>query len=64
VVGTAGRRNRPGRDYEKEDYFDFRWWRLSAVVGSRHRFYPRDLATLLGAFLAGEQIDEPFELWS
>jgi len=37
---------------------------LSAVVGSRHRFYPRDLATLLGAFLAGEQIDEPFELWS
>lgn len=50
--------------YEKEDYFDFRWWPLTEVIVSRQRFYPGGLATLLSAFLAGEQIDEPFELWS
>jgi deoxyinosine 3'endonuclease (endonuclease V)/8-oxo-dGTP pyrophosphatase MutT (NUDIX family) len=51
-------------DYEQEDYFDFRWWPVDEVVGSQERFYPGRLPALLGAFLAGEQIDEPFELWS
>jgi deoxyinosine 3'endonuclease (endonuclease V)/8-oxo-dGTP pyrophosphatase MutT (NUDIX family) len=51
-------------DYEQEDYFDFRWWPVAEVVASRKRFYPGRLPALLGAFLAGEQIDEPFELWS
>ena len=51
-------------DYEKEDYFDFRWWPVEEVVGSEESFYPRSLPALLAKFLAGESLDEPFELWS
>ncbi|GAB3432091.1 NUDIX hydrolase [Actinophytocola sediminis] len=51
-------------DYEREDYFDFRWWPIARILGSDERFYPGRLPTLLPAFLAGERIDEPFELWS
>jgi 8-oxo-dGTP pyrophosphatase MutT (NUDIX family) len=51
-------------DYEQENYFDFRWWPVAEVVASQERFYPGRLPALLDAFLAGEQIDEPFELWS
>lgn len=51
-------------DYEREDYFGFRWWPVAAVVGSAERFYPGRLPQVLRPFLAGEQIDEPFELWS
>lgn len=51
-------------DYEKEDYFDFRWWSISDVIGSPELFYPRSLPALLQHFLAGGEIDEPFELWS
>lgn len=51
-------------DYEKEDYVDHRWWRVAEVVGSRERFYPGRLPSLLRPFLAGQEIDEPFELWS
>ena len=51
-------------DYEKEDYFDFRWWSIADVVSSAEPFYPRSLPTLLQRFLDGEAIDEPFELFS
>lgn len=51
-------------DYEKEDYFGFRWWPVPEVIDSRERFYPGRLPVLLGPFLAGEEIDEPFEMWS
>jgi 8-oxo-dGTP pyrophosphatase MutT (NUDIX family) len=51
-------------DYEKEDYFDFRWWGIGDVVGSSERFYPGRLPVLLRRFLDGEAIDEPFELFS
>jgi len=51
-------------DDEKEDYFDFRWWPINEVFGSSDSFYPRSLPRLLPRFLAGEPIDEPFELWS
>jgi 8-oxo-dGTP pyrophosphatase MutT (NUDIX family) len=51
-------------DFEDEDYFDFRWWPVAEVLGSNSRFYPGRLPQLLGSFLAGEQIDEPFEQWS
>ncbi len=51
-------------DYEKEDYFGFHWWPVADITSSRQRFYPGRLPDLLTAFLAGEQIDEPFELWS
>lgn len=51
-------------DYEREDYFGFRWWPQSEILSSGERFYPGQLPALLLAFLGGEQIDEPFELWS
>lgn len=51
-------------DYELEDYTDFRWWPPAEVIASRERFYPGRLPQVLAAFLAGETIDEPFELWS
>ncbi len=50
--------------YEREDYFDARWWPIAEVVASQDRFYPGRLPALLSPFLAGEEIDEPFELWS
>jgi 8-oxo-dGTP pyrophosphatase MutT (NUDIX family) len=58
-VDEAGR-----LDYEREDYVDFRWWTVPEVCASGERFYPGRLPALLGPFLAGEEIDEPFELWS
>jgi 8-oxo-dGTP pyrophosphatase MutT (NUDIX family) len=51
-------------DYEREDYFGFRWWPQAEIVSSSARFYPGRLPALLEPFLRGEQIDEPFELWS
>jgi 8-oxo-dGTP pyrophosphatase MutT (NUDIX family) len=51
-------------DYEREDYFDFRWWPTDEIVNSDERFYPGQLPTLLTAFLHGDTINEPFELWS
>ncbi|MFC7549334.1 NUDIX hydrolase [Plantactinospora sp. GCM10030261] len=49
---------------EQEDYVDFRWWSVPDIVASRERFYPGRLPTLLTPFLAGERIDEPFEVFS
>jgi 8-oxo-dGTP pyrophosphatase MutT (NUDIX family) len=51
-------------DYEKEDYFGYRWWPVPEVLSSSERFYPGKLPALLGTFLDGQEIDEPFELWS
>jgi 8-oxo-dGTP pyrophosphatase MutT (NUDIX family) len=51
-------------DYEQEDYFGFRWWSLVEVQASTQRFYPGRLPAVIRAFLAGEEISEPFELWS
>jgi 8-oxo-dGTP pyrophosphatase MutT (NUDIX family) len=51
-------------DYEREDYFAFRWWPTPEILNSGERFYPGQLPTLLGAFLDGDEINEPFELWS
>ncbi|CAN5741183.1 hypothetical protein BH11PSE1_BH11PSE1_04740 [soil metagenome] len=51
-------------DYEKEDYLGFQWWSVADVEASVARFYPGRLPRLLAGFLAGEEIDEPLELWS
>jgi 8-oxo-dGTP pyrophosphatase MutT (NUDIX family) len=51
-------------DYEKEDYSGYRWWPVPEVLTSSERFYPGQLSALLSAFLDGQEIDEPFELWS
>lgn len=50
--------------FEDEDYFSFRWWPVADILRSGERFYPGRLATLLPDFLAGEEIDEPLEVWS
>lgn len=63
VPGTAI--DESGRlDYEQEDYFGFRWWPIVDIVASVEHFYPGRLPALLPPFLAGEPIEEPFELWS
>jgi len=49
---------------EVEDFVMFRWCQVPEITGSRHRFYPGRLPELLPTFLAGEAIDEPFELWN
>jgi len=51
-------------DYEREGYFDFRWWPIPELVAGDGRFYPGRLPALLRPFLDGEEIDEPFELFS
>jgi 8-oxo-dGTP pyrophosphatase MutT (NUDIX family) len=51
-------------DYEREDYFAFRWWPAPEIVNSDERFYPGQLPALLVPFLHGDRINEPFELWS
>jgi 8-oxo-dGTP pyrophosphatase MutT (NUDIX family) len=57
--------NEAGRhDYEREDYFDFRWWPIAEVIASTKRFYPHSLPQLLTRFLAGEKLSEPLEVWS
>lgn len=65
LAGPAPGIDESGRlDYERENYFGFRWWPPGELAASRERFYPGRLPALLGPFLAGEEIDEPFELWS
>jgi 8-oxo-dGTP pyrophosphatase MutT (NUDIX family) len=49
---------------EVEDYVTARWWRVREITHSRQRFYPGRLPELLPRFLAGEDIEEPFERWS
>ena len=51
-------------DYEREDYFAFRWWPTPEIVNSGERFYPGRLPALVTAFIDGNEINEPFELWS
>jgi 8-oxo-dGTP pyrophosphatase MutT (NUDIX family) len=50
--------------FENEDYFDDRWWPVDELAESVERFYPGRLPEFLRPVLAGEQIDEPFEVWS
>lgn len=50
-------------DFEQEDLFGFRWWTVDEIVASTECFYPRSLPKLLPHFLAGEAIEEAFELW-
>jgi 8-oxo-dGTP pyrophosphatase MutT (NUDIX family) len=49
---------------ELQDYVTARWWQVPEITCSRVRFYPASLPGLLPRFLAGEDIDEPFERWN
>jgi hypothetical protein len=48
---------------EIEDYETHQWWDVPEIIRSQGRFYPSGLPELLPRFLAGEEIDEPFEYW-
>jgi len=50
--------------FEHEDYVDHRWWTVPEISASQERFYPGRLPEFIVPFLAGDQIDEPFEAWS
>ncbi len=49
---------------EVEDYVTARWWAVPEITQSEARFYPGRLPELLPRFLAGKDIDEPFERWN
>ena len=46
------------------EYVDHRWWPVAELESSAERFFPGRLPEFVGPFLAGQQIDEPFERWS
>ena len=50
--------------HEREDYLSWRWMPVAEITAGAERFYPGRLPHLLPRLLAGEDIDEPFELWS
>ena len=49
---------------EVEDYLSWRWMPEDELLATTDRFYPGRLPELLPRLLAGEDIDEPFELFS
>jgi 8-oxo-dGTP pyrophosphatase MutT (NUDIX family) len=49
---------------EIEDYVTARWWHVAEIIQSQELFYPGRLPELLPRFLAGEDIEEPFEHWN
>lgn len=50
--------------HEFEDYLWWRWMPVADITAGVDRFYPGRLPTLLPRLLAGETIDEEFELFS
>jgi 8-oxo-dGTP pyrophosphatase MutT (NUDIX family) len=71
-VVSAVRLHRPGpvvnqaeqQEHEVDTFFGFAWWSVAEIENSEERFYPGRLPELVGRFLGGEQIDEPFEYFS
>lgn len=51
-------------DYERDAYLSTRWWPQDELLATTERCYPGRLPELLPALLAGEPVDEPFEIWS
>jgi 8-oxo-dGTP pyrophosphatase MutT (NUDIX family) len=49
---------------EVDDFVAAQWWPVPEIINSQVHFYPGRLPELLPRFLAGEEIDEPFERWS
>ena len=67
VAGVAPVPGAEGRTPEElDDYVDHRWWPAAEVEAavSTTRFFPSRLPELLGSFLAGAEIDEPFDHWN
>jgi 8-oxo-dGTP pyrophosphatase MutT (NUDIX family) len=51
-------------DYELAAYLSARWWPRAELLATAERCYPGRLPELLPSLLAGERVDEPFEVWS
>jgi 8-oxo-dGTP pyrophosphatase MutT (NUDIX family) len=49
---------------ELDTFLGAQWWSVDEVEASHERFFPGRLPSLLRRFLAGEQIQEPFEYFS
>ena len=49
---------------ELDTYLGAWWWSVEEVEASHERFFPGRLPSLLRRFLAGEEIQEPFEYFS
>jgi 8-oxo-dGTP pyrophosphatase MutT (NUDIX family) len=65
VLGVAPDPRAEGRTpAELEEYIGHRWWPVEEIVASSERFFPGRLTQHLDAFLAGDTIDEPFDLWN
>lgn len=65
VAGSAPVPSPDGRtETERLEYVDHRWWTPAEIAASTERFFPGRLPDLLASFLAGDDIDEPFDRWS
>ena len=64
IHGNAPATESSGRAaFEVDDLGEIRWWSIAQMRESAERFYPRSLPAVLPRLLAGEQIDEPLEVW-
>jgi hypothetical protein len=50
-------------DDEQGSILGMRWWTPGELAGSAERFFPGSLPTVLPRLLAGERVDEPFDVW-
>ena len=50
-------------DDEQGSILGARWWTAEELAASAERFFPRSVPALLPRLLAGERVDEPFDVW-
>ena len=50
-------------DDEQGSILGMRWWTAGELAGSAERFFPGSLPSVLPRLLAGERVDEPFDVW-
>ncbi len=50
-------------DDEQGSILGQRWWTPDELAASTERFFPRSVPALLPRLLAGERVDEPFDIW-
>jgi len=46
------------------EYVGHRWWTVEEIRDSTERFFPGRLPEFVEPFLAGDEIDEPFDVWN
>ena len=50
-------------DDEQDTILGQRWWTREQLASSDCLFFPRAVPSLLPRVLAGERVDEPFDMW-